>query len=172
MNQQRSRRFRSAQEAKEKEKARKESVALWEGALGIEHYTSYSHQPTAMGKTVSEDEKNKTSWDSNAITPGTPFMSLLASSLRYWIVRKINNDPGWKNVSLYLPRPWLVFTSLQIQVLISDASVPGEGEHKIMDFIRRQRSNPGHDPNTRHVIYGLVSPVTSTPLSLHLFIWI
>lgn len=31
MNQQRSRRFRSAQEAKDKEDARKESVALWEG---------------------------------------------------------------------------------------------------------------------------------------------
>jgi 5'-3' exoribonuclease 2 len=31
MNQQRSRRFRSAQEAKEKETARKESVAIWEG---------------------------------------------------------------------------------------------------------------------------------------------
>ena len=33
MNQQRSRRFRSAQEAKEKEEARKESIALWEGAF-------------------------------------------------------------------------------------------------------------------------------------------
>ena len=25
-----------------------------------------------------------------------------------------------------------------------------------MDFIRRERVNPGHDPNTEHVIYGLV----------------
>ena len=31
MNQQRSRRFRSAQEAKEKEEARQESIAMWEG---------------------------------------------------------------------------------------------------------------------------------------------
>ncbi|OBZ76894.1 5'-3' exoribonuclease 2 [Grifola frondosa] len=135
MNQQRSRRFRSAQEAREKEDARKESIALWE----------------AMGKTLSEEEKNKKAWDSNAITPGTPFMTLLASSLRYWVVMKMNTDPGWKSV----------------QVIISDASVPGEGEHKIMDFIRRQRSNPGHDPNTRHVIYGLDADLIMLSLATH-----
>ncbi|KAF8974660.1 XRN 5'-3' exonuclease N-terminus-domain-containing protein [Flammula alnicola] len=135
MNQQRSRRFRSAQEAKDKEAARKESVLLWE----------------AMGKEVSEEEKTKVSWDSNAITPGTPFMDLLATSLRYWVVQKMNTDPGWKN----------------IQVLISDAGVPGEGEHKIMDFIRRQRSNPGHDPNTKHVIYGLDADLIMLALATH-----
>ena len=53
---------------------------------------------TAMGKTISEDEKSKKPWDSNAITPGTPFMELLAKSLRYWVVQKLNNDPGWKQV--------------------------------------------------------------------------
>ncbi|KAH9963129.1 XRN 5'-3' exonuclease N-terminus-domain-containing protein [Russula dissimulans] len=135
MNQQRSRRFRTAQEAHEKEEARKESVALWE----------------SMGKTISEDEKNKKPWDSNAITPGTPFMELLAKSLRYWVVQKLNNDPGWK----------------QLEVIISDASVPGEGEHKIMDYIRRQRTNRGHDPNTRHVIYGLDADLIMLALATH-----
>jgi len=52
----------------------------------------------AMGKKVSDEEKEKKAWDSNAITPGTPFMDLLASSLRYWVVQKMNTDPGWKNV--------------------------------------------------------------------------
>ncbi len=37
MNQQRSRRFRSAQEAKEKEEARKESLEIWKG--GFVHAT-------------------------------------------------------------------------------------------------------------------------------------
>ncbi|KAN0127489.1 XRN 5'-3' exonuclease N-terminus domain containing protein [Lactarius tabidus] len=135
MNQQRSRRFRTAQEALEKEEARKESVALWE----------------SMGKTISDDDKNKKPWDSNAITPGTPFMELLAKSLRYWVVQKLNNDPGWK----------------QLEVIISDASVPGEGEHKIMDYIRRQRTNKGHDANTRHVIYGLDADLIMLALATH-----
>ena len=32
------------------------------------------------------------------------------------------------------------------QVFLSDASVPGEGEHKIVDFIRRQREDPKYNP--------------------------
>jgi hypothetical protein len=50
-----------------------------------------------MGKGDDPGE-TKEAWDSNAITPGTPFMDLLAASLRYWVVQKLNTDPGWKGV--------------------------------------------------------------------------
>jgi hypothetical protein len=104
MNQQRSRRFRSAQEAKDKEEARKESVALWECAFSLLSILTclvhFIFIYSAMGKEISDEDRNKESWDSNAITPGTPFMDLLASSLRYWVVHKINTDSGWKTVGL------------------------------------------------------------------------
>ena len=107
--------------------------------------------------TITDEMREKKAWDSNAITPGTPFMDLLATSLRYWVVHKMNTDPGWKKVSFsFLLDSLFRLTLLKLEVILSDASVPGEGEHKIMDFIRRQRSNDGHDPNTHHVIYGLV----------------
>lgn len=135
MNQQRSRRFRSAEEAKQKAIEREQAIKEWE----------------ALGKTMSDEYKNEQAWDSNAITPGTPFMDLLASSLRYWVAYKLNTDAGWAGV----------------QVIISDASVPGEGEHKIMDFVRRQRSQPGYDPNTTHVFYGLDADLIMLSLATH-----
>lgn len=43
-----------------------------------------------------------------------------------------------------------------MQVVISDASEPAEGEHKIMRFIRAARARPGYDHATRHAVYGQV----------------
>jgi len=59
-------------------------------------------------------------FDRNAITPGTPFMVRLGERLRNWA--KVNAS-----------RPELC----GVTVVISCDREPGEGEHKIMDVIRR-----------------------------------
>ena len=133
MNQQRSRRFRSAQEAEE----------LEEDAEAIrKNMTRNGHKPPP--------QKNA-AWDSNVITPGTDFMATLADWLRFYIVDRMNKHKAWKNV----------------KVILSDAQSPGEGEHKIMQFIRRQRAHPGHDPNTHHVLYGLDADLIMLGLATH-----
>ncbi|KIW07569.1 uncharacterized protein PV09_01525 [Verruconis gallopava] len=139
MNQQRARRFRAAQEKQEADEKKEEFRQLM---LGSQRAEATDGEET--------DEPKKT-WDSNVITPGTPFMRLLAQSLRYWVAYKLNTDPMWAN----------------LKVIISDATVPGEGEHKIMEFIRSQRRSQEFDPNTRHVIYGLDADLIMLALSTH-----
>jgi|TARA_R110002003_G_scaffold25_22_gene1310 5'-3' exoribonuclease 2 len=140
MNQQRSRRFRSAREAKEKDEERAQFLKL------------LNSQKASRGEDINSlEEVVEKTWDSNAITPGTPFMHLLEESLQYWCAYKFTTDPSWKDM----------------KVIISDASVPGEGEHKIMNFIRSQRASPTHDPNTRHVIYGLDADLIMLSLATH-----
>ena len=157
MNQQRSRRFRASKEAAEK--------VLTMARMRKELEESGAYLPP-------EKEKGA-HFDSNCITPGTPFMDRLSKCLQYYIHERMNTDAAWKDIkvcSLLFHRFLISTEPLLIQfpqVILSDANVPGEGEHKIMDFIRRQRAQPDHDPNTHHVLCGADADLIMLGLATH-----
>ncbi len=59
-------------------------------------------------------------FNSNSITPGTKFMDYLSKYIDRYIRKRINEDPRWRKV----------------QIIFSNEKAPGEGEHKIINYIR------------------------------------
>eukprot|EP00188_Purpureofilum_apyrenoidigerum_P005351 Plantae.Rhodophyta-Purpureofilum_apyrenoidigerum.ctg6890.p1 GENE.Plantae.Rhodophyta-Purpureofilum_apyrenoidigerum.ctg6890~~Plantae.Rhodophyta-Purpureofilum_apyrenoidigerum.ctg6890.p1 ORF type:complete len:679 (+),score=115.02 Plantae.Rhodophyta-Purpureofilum_apyrenoidigerum.ctg6890:186-2222(+) len=125
MNQQRSRRFRSA---KDNERTLAEAIAK-----GIE---------------VPTDKP----FDSNCITPGTQFMQELSRKFKSWIHYKMSTDSAWQQ---------------GCEVIFSGSEVPGEGEHKIMDYIRDWRASDAWEPTRRHCMYGLDADLIMLGLVTH-----
>jgi len=79
-------------------------------------------------------------WDTNAITPGTTFMLKLSNYLQKELKQ--------------------IFDNSSIDVVLSDTSVPGEGEHKIIEYIR------SHGPDDICCIYGLDADLIMLSLCL------
>ncbi|KAL4425618.1 hypothetical protein ABPG75_009634 [Micractinium tetrahymenae] len=125
MNQQRARRFKSAREAQE----------AMEAAV-------------RRGEPPPDPDSR---FDSNCITPGTPFMARLGAHIRFFIRKKMAEDTAWQ-------KPTIIF---------SGHDVPGEGEHKIMEYIRWQKRRPDYAPNTRHCLYGLDADLIMLSLVTH-----
>lgn len=99
-------------------------------------------------KTINEIKKNcnldiTNSWDSNAITPGTYFMKKLSDKILEYIMNINYKD---------------------INIVLSDSSVEGEGEHKILQYIR----NNSYNNEYYDIIYGLDADLIMLALSTNL----
>lgn len=86
-------------------------------------------------------------FDSCNISPGTNFMRDLNKHIMCFIKWKMVNDENWR----------------KIQVVFSGSDVPGEGEHKIMTYIRNNRNSA----NLKHCIYGLDADLILLALITH-----
>lgn len=121
MNNQRSRRFRSAQEYKD-------FIAKFYG------YTD-----------IADSQEN---FKNNSISPGTRFMQQLNEMLHFFVQKKIHEDDYWKSLSI-------VFTG---------SDTPGEGEHKIMEFVRANKEQ--FLPDDTHCFYGADADLIMLGLTL------
>ena len=84
MNQQRSRRFRASKESTEK----------------IETMSRLREELTSAGAFLPPEKPKGAHFDSNCITPGTPFMDRLSKCLQYYIHERLNNNPAWRNIKV------------------------------------------------------------------------
>ena len=111
-------------------------------------------QNTATSRQVSDDKDNEEeeTFHHNVITPGTEFFQEFTHHLEHFVQYKISTDPKWKD----------------LKVIISGPNVPGEGEHKIMDFIREQKADTqNYNPNLRHCIMGQDGDLMMLGLATH-----
>lgn len=76
------------------------------------------------------------SFDSNSLTPGTSIMKIIDNHIR----KNIHEDR------------LKVTDGYEVQIVYSDHMTPGEGEHKIMNYIDK---NSAYDDRKMHLVYGL-----------------
>jgi 5'-3' exoribonuclease 2 len=98
----------------------------------------FSSEKLFSSKNINELEEIAI-FDTNSITPGTGFMHRLSIYLQHFIHQRKNTDIAWQ----------------RIKVILSDSNVTGEGEHKAMEFVRKQYGSPDWNPHSNHLVYGL-----------------
>jgi len=95
---------------------------------------------------TAKDSTSNMGFDPNCITPGTEFMDYLSKYLDWYIRGQISVDPAWKN----------------LEVIFSNEKVPGEGEHKIVHYLREHKkigeSCCIHGMDADLIMLGLASP--------------
>ena len=102
-------------------------------------------------KNQNENENEKKIFDSNAISAGTKFMFNLTIYMKEYIINEKKNNNEWNNM----------------EILLTGSDVPGEGEHKILEYIRNFKNSEKYNPYIRHCIYGLDADLIMLSLITH-----
>jgi 5'-3' exonuclease len=99
-------------------------------------------------KSASEkDEEEFKRFDSNCITPGTTFMDYLSKYIDWYVIKNISSNTDWEH----------------LEVVFSSEKSPGEGEHKIINYIRSYG-----EPDDSYCIHGLDADLIMLALGTHL----
>ena len=177
INQQRARRYMAG---REREAARQ---ALVERLMQLK---SEDVGPAVALDTATAEAATRGAWDHNAISPGTPFMDRMMASLKSFITQRITDtgrqiaEAETSEAARLKEAGW---GAPNLRVIFSGCGVPGEGEHKILDFIRQQktimveqvpereihipRSPQSAEPICNHCIYGEDADLIMLALGLH-----
>ncbi|CAG8512364.1 6006_t:CDS:1 [Ambispora gerdemannii] len=116
------------------------SPASEEIAVANEDAMTIEMADTADGDKDREGTEGNTGFflpgESVAITPGTKFMQAANEAVRFYVFQRLNGRRK------------------HLQIIFNDSSVPGEGEHKLFQFLKTQRMQNGYNPQLRHVVCG------------------
>jgi 5'-3' exoribonuclease 1 len=110
-------------------KPQKRLILCVDGIAGLGKMNQQRQRRFRAGK-----ESPNRDFDSNAFTPGTELMDYLTKYIDGYIKMMISTSPDWKD----------------LEVVYSNEKVPGEGEHKIMQYIKHLNK-----PHETLLIYGL-----------------
>ena len=99
-------------------KPRKKVIVCIDGVAG---FAKMNQQRSRRFRSGKDRDSSTLLFDPNCITPGTYFMSGLKQYLMFYFQSMITVDARWSNLELYF----------------SPADVEGEGEHKILLYLRK-----------------------------------
>lgn len=111
---------------------------------GVAPRAKMEQQRERRYKSIIEKKDRRKIFDTNSISPGTPFMRKLTIEMNGFIAKELK--------------------SRDIKCLFLDHTIVGEGEHKIIQFIKKFE----HNKEVNHVIYGLDADLIMLSLTTNL----
>lgn len=115
-------------------KPRKKILLCVDGVAGMGKMNQQRQRRFRTAKGMESQSPYASKFNPNAFTPGTKLMDHLTKYIDWYVRGMISFHPEWKD----------------LEVVFSNEKVPGEGEHKIMQYIREHGS-----PTESYCIYGL-----------------